>query len=511
MHTSRILHLSVIILLITLFTQNPVFSEEAQNYYNRIKKLTTEKQFKPALELSAKAMKEYPYEQGFAAYSIWCSNELKQFDEAIALGRRALKKWPDSPNIKENYSWSLVLYTQDIIENKKGIDPLPFAREGFELNPNESSMLWLAISLRHNGNLDDAIDLFKEGAEKYPGNRYFSLNLLYIHIERGQKARENNKRKYADEQFALAYKIDPANEASLMWYGISMRDNKKYFEAVKLFSEGKRLYPSNKYFSENLKWTYVDWGSQFTENNEIDKARDILNKAKKSFPNDPFITSSLSFTYFRRDHKKWEALSIESLKLLPKEKLKTDNVYQVPLLSGRILIHQGNLEPVTHHGISTAFAWDFVIVDENNSYGKSWNRKEDHLIFSQPVYAARDGIIHKVFDSSPDTEPGKNEPYETNHILIRHSDGELSYYAHLKKGSVIVKEGDTVKKGDGIAVVGSSGKYVDFPHLHFQVMRDNVCVETRLSGFELYSKGVWKNPGPVIPKKNEILRSVWSR
>lgn len=490
---------------------NPVFPEEIQNYYERVKKFTTEKQFKSALELSSKAMKEYPAEEGFVSYSIWCYNELKQFDEAIALGRKSRNKWPDSRNIKENLSWALVLYAQDIIENKRIIDPLPFAREGFELNPNESSMLWLGISFRHNGNLDDAVSFLKEGAVKYPANKYFSLNLLYVYLELGQKARENNNRKYADKQFTLAYSIDPVNESALLWYGISMRDNKKYSEAVQLFSEGNRLYPSNRYFPENLKWTYIEWASQLTDNNKIPEAQEILDKARKFSQRDPFITSSLAMTYFRRDHKKWETLSIESLKLLPKDKLKTDNIYQLPLISDRILIHQGNLEPVTHHGINTGFAWDFVIVDENNSYGKTWNRKEDHLIFSQPVYAARDGIIHKIFDSSPDTEPGNNGPYEVNFILIKHSDGELSYYAHLKKGSALVKEGDTIKKGARIAVVGSSGKYVDFPHLHFQVMRDNVCVETRLSGFEIYNKGSWKNPGVFIPKKNDILRSVWNR
>jgi hypothetical protein len=54
-----------------------------------------------------------------------------------------------------------------------------------------------------------------------------------------------------------------------------------------------------------------------------------------------------------------------------------------------------------------------------------------------------------------------------NHVLIDHG-GEYSLYAHLKPGSVKVKMGDAVTKGQQLAAVGSSGSSTE-PHLHFQV------------------------------------------
>jgi murein DD-endopeptidase MepM/ murein hydrolase activator NlpD len=41
-------------------------------------------------------------------------------------------------------------------------------------------------------------------------------------------------------------------------------------------------------------------------------------------------------------------------------------------------------------------------------------------------------------------------------------------YAHLKKGSVMVKAGDTVKAGQKIAEVGNSGN-APFSHLHYHL------------------------------------------
>lgn len=51
-------------------------------------------------------------------------------------------------------------------------------------------------------------------------------------------------------------------------------------------------------------------------------------------------------------------------------------------------------------------------------------------------------------------------------IIINHNNGITTLYAHAS--SLLVKEGETVKKGDVIAKVGSTGKSTG-PHLHFEV------------------------------------------
>ena len=57
-----------------------------------------------------------------------------------------------------------------------------------------------------------------------------------------------------------------------------------------------------------------------------------------------------------------------------------------------------------------------------------------------------------------------------NYVNIRHSDGTLGNYYHLKQGGSAVKIGDKVKKGQLIAYSGNTG-YTTAPHLHFSVSK----------------------------------------
>jgi len=60
-----------------------------------------------------------------------------------------------------------------------------------------------------------------------------------------------------------------------------------------------------------------------------------------------------------------------------------------------------------------------------------------------------------------------------NLLLIKHADGWVSAYAH--NDQVIVRKGESVKRGQQIATVGSSGG-VDAPQLHFELRRGTEAV-----------------------------------
>ena len=61
-----------------------------------------------------------------------------------------------------------------------------------------------------------------------------------------------------------------------------------------------------------------------------------------------------------------------------------------------------------------------------------------------------------------------------NYVVINHGNGVTTYYAHCS--SVLVKKGDTVKAGDIIAKVGSTGNSSG-PHLHFEVRINGTRVD----------------------------------
>lgn len=79
-----------------------------------------------------------------------------------------------------------------------------------------------------------------------------------------------------------------------------------------------------------------------------------------------------------------------------------------------------------------------------------------------PIYASIAGTVTLVSDEGD---------YGT-HVKIENED-ILTIYAHCSE--ILVKEGDKIKKGDKIALVGSTGNSTG-PHLHFEVRRDNRTV-----------------------------------
>jgi len=58
-----------------------------------------------------------------------------------------------------------------------------------------------------------------------------------------------------------------------------------------------------------------------------------------------------------------------------------------------------------------------------------------------------------------------------NYVVVRHSDGWATLYAHLKKWSVVVSPGDWVACGEVLGEMGSSGNSLG-PHLHYELRDD---------------------------------------
>lgn len=83
------------------------------------------------------------------------------------------------------------------------------------------------------------------------------------------------------------------------------------------------------------------------------------------------------------------------------------------------------------------------------------------------VYATGDGKVIAI--KSPRTGHGK-------HIVINHGFGYETLYAHLSGYNV--KVGDTVKRGQVIGFVGSTGTSTA-PHLHYEVHKDGKTVNPK--------------------------------
>jgi murein DD-endopeptidase MepM/ murein hydrolase activator NlpD len=118
-----------------------------------------------------------------------------------------------------------------------------------------------------------------------------------------------------------------------------------------------------------------------------------------------------------------------------------------------------------------------------------------------PVHAARGGTIYSFKDNSNDGGVLPKYNRKANYIIIKHSDGSLGCYWHLRKDGVLVKKG-IVAKGQLIGYSGSTG-FVLRPHLHFAVKRKlnyekDSFVRTKfrtMKGIQLLKKGeIYERP-----------------
>jgi hypothetical protein len=115
------------------------------------------------------------------------------------------------------------------------------------------------------------------------------------------------------------------------------------------------------------------------------------------------------------------------------------------------------------------FAIDFISLPQDGALPAV--RAADSNGFGAEVLAVADGTVTIAVDGVPDATPPPLplEQASGNHIALNMGSGRVALYEHLQQGSVMVKAGERVKRGQVIARLGSSGSSSIGPHLHFHV------------------------------------------
>lgn len=142
----------------------------------------------------------------------------------------------------------------------------------------------------------------------------------------------------------------------------------------------------------------------------------------------------------------------KEIKLLQKGIIKDDTsyVYALPFEEGKSFrVIQGYFSPFTHK--------ERAALDFNMKRGVK-------------ITAARGGVVIRVKEDG--TLGGLKKKYRShgNNIVIEHEDGSRAGYWHLQHNGALVNVGDTVQKGQVIALSGKTG-YAWVPHLHFLVWK----------------------------------------
>lgn len=134
--------------------------------------------------------------------------------------------------------------------------------------------------------------------------------------------------------------------------------------------------------------------------------------------------------------------------------------------------------------LAQRFAIDWVKMDAKGEYARDHRgrRNTDWYGYGEPVLAVADARVVGVVDSIPENTPGEGSravPMRVgtvlgNFVLLDLGPSadsgahRFALYGHLQPGSLKVRAGDAVRRGQVLGTIGNSGNS-DGPHLHFHV------------------------------------------
>lgn len=184
--------------------------------------------------------------------------------------------------------------------------------------------------------------------------------------------------------------------------------------------------------------------------------------------------------------------------------------------------HRRALIPIDGHAaIAQRFAIDWVkLRDDGKTFQGDEKDNKNYLAYGNEAYAVADGVVTETKDGIPENVPGIDsravpitlETVGGNHVILDIGGGRFAFYAHLQPGSLRVKLGDKVRRGQVIGLVGNSGNSTE-PHLHFHIGNSSSPLGAEglpysLASFEVVGRGeglkATEMKGPVELHKNEI-------
>lgn len=125
--------------------------------------------------------------------------------------------------------------------------------------------------------------------------------------------------------------------------------------------------------------------------------------------------------------------------------------------------------------LAQRFAIDYEQVGAGGRiYSGDKTNPASYRIFGEEIVAVADGTVVDSHDGEPEQVPGTYptgipiDRADGNFVLLDIGDGNFVTFAHMQPGSVRVRPGDAVRRGDVLGLVGNTGNSVA-PHLHIHV------------------------------------------
>jgi hypothetical protein len=138
---------------------------------------------------------------------------------------------------------------------------------------------------------------------------------------------------------------------------------------------------------------------------------------------------------------------------------------------GTWLAGHGGASEITNGHLTLPYAIDILkLGPDGRMYKGEEEAVTDFYSYNEPIYAPADGWVTQIVDGIESDVIGNMDEDNPggNYINLDIGHGEYVHFAHLKKGSIAVVEGQFVEAGTLIGRVGNSGRSTH-PHLHMHV------------------------------------------
>lgn len=503
-------------------------------HWRQIEARTGSSDWAGALPHVQSAIAEYPAEEGFRITESWVLRNLKKNREAVGAGRAALSVFPASGKIKEQLSYSLCALFDEIYsgvgfqKDRVPAEAHAIAAEAYRLLPMAWSATVYGNSLRVQNQPAQAVTVLEGAARKYPNEGFVRENLALAYFDLADHELHTQKNYRKSLQLAkrgLALKRD--NDWGLRITAYANLNLKNFDEALAVFRTLYAQKPHDGQILKDMGFTYYAYTETLWHKRDrqgllrlqddirllADQPAEIAKHYVGALKNiadatenyrgladflktlaakrpEPFFLAmagsalnQLRLQLEAQKNPEAAQVQVESNRYLRQamDTFERQNISR-PRLSGLAFPLKGRVMVVsqfdgggTHSGFEK-YSYDFMHVDEKNSVqkqGSRGSRNESFYTFGQPVLSVLDGEVVNVVDNHPDHADASRVQFgPMNHLQIRHANGVMSHYAHLKRGSASVRVGMKVKRGQVIAAVGHNGMS-HAPHLHFSVVTDD--------------------------------------
>lgn len=426
--------------------------------------------------------------------------------------------------LADSLAWSLILRGKELGDAEQHAEAHTFFKRAYELFPDRDYVAYhYAISLGAIGRDAEALPLLEAGVERFPAYAWFRPALMWAWLEQGRVRLAEKKPADALDYFERARRLAPDHEAVYYYQGLALYELRRYADAITALGAARRRFPEYR----DLDWLFADsirrrarelrapadtarlaqlaaeargsLSGRFVADREVLRALEeiyamqgdfassaaFFRERVRAFPGESGIYAIAGGHLNRHalslglNHPQGRALRTEADGLLRRgmtlyeaaNRNRGERSLPGFPLAGPIFVAASFDDGGTHSGYGK-YCYDFMGADADGRTvrANAGAANQDFIGFGAPALAVEDGVVESFANDDPDRAPGRIAfNHDGNYVAVRHADGSLGWYMHLKQGSVTVQVDQRVRRGEKLGEAGNSGMS-HAPHLHFCVL-----------------------------------------